>query len=147
MATKILAYKLLRKCCREEVSIGVITIEAQCAKGTSVSWALYLMNLFLDDCKDAQDIGTKFHYSWLLLLIGIVGWKEPNYTFFSTRPKPNYGARYLSLGIRSDAKHKKMNTDVFKGYLHDLQEAISNIWIITPQVVAQYRDIANFKAT
>jgi hypothetical protein len=81
------------------------------------------------------------------MLIAIMGWKEPSYTFFGTRPKPNCGVRYLSLGVMSDAKHKKMNTVVFEGYLRDLQEAISNMWRITPQVVAQYRDIANFKAT
>jgi hypothetical protein len=60
-------------------------------------------------------------------LIDIVGWKEPNYTFFGTRPKPNYGARYLSLGIVLDATHNKMNAVVFEGYLHDLEEAIFNM--------------------
>jgi hypothetical protein len=69
-------------------------------------------------------------------LIVIVGWKEPNYTFFDTRPKPNYGARYLSLSVTSDAKHKKMNVVAFQEYLRDLQEAISNMWRITPEFVA-----------
>jgi hypothetical protein len=81
------------------------------------------------------------------MLIAIMGWKEPNYTFFTTRPKLNCGVRYLSLGAVSYAKHKKMNVVVFEGYLHDLQEAISNMWRITPHLVAQYQDIANFKAT
>jgi hypothetical protein len=40
-----------------------------------------------------------------------------------------------------------MNGSIFEGYLRDLQEAISNMWRITPQVVARYRDIANFQAT
>jgi hypothetical protein len=52
MATKILACKLLRKCRREEVLAWVVIVAAQCAEGTTVSWALYLLNLFLDDCKD-----------------------------------------------------------------------------------------------
>jgi hypothetical protein len=37
---------------------GVIAAAAQCANGTLLSWAPYLLNLFLDDCKDAQDLGT-----------------------------------------------------------------------------------------
>jgi hypothetical protein len=49
MGTKILAYKLLRKCRREEVSAGVVGVAAQCAEGTTVSWEPYLLNLFLDD--------------------------------------------------------------------------------------------------
>jgi hypothetical protein len=81
MDTKILAYKLLRKCRKEEVLVGVVVVASQCAEGATVSWAPYLLNLFLDDCKDAQDLGTKFHYSWLLMLIAIMGWKEPDYTF------------------------------------------------------------------
>ena len=132
MATKIMSCKMLRKFRREEVPVGVVLVAAQCAKGTTVRWVPYLLNMFLDDWKDAQDLGIKFHYSWLLMLIAIMGWKEPNYTFFGTRPKSNCGVRYLSLGDMSNAKHKKMNATVFEGYLHDLQEAISNMWRITP---------------
>lgn len=80
------------------------------------------------------------------MLIDIMGWKEPNYTFFTTRPKPNCGARYLSLGNMSDAKHRRMNETIFEGYLHELEEAISNLSRITPQVVAHYQNIANLKA-
>jgi hypothetical protein len=58
LGTKILACKLLRKCRREEVPAGVVAVATQCAEGTTVSWAPYLLNLFLDDCKDAQDLGT-----------------------------------------------------------------------------------------
>jgi hypothetical protein len=85
-----------------------------------IGLARYLLNPFLDDCKDAHDLGTKFHYSWLIMLIAIMGWKEPNYVFFSTRPKPNQGARYLSLGAALDAKNRKMNATIFEGYLHNL---------------------------
>jgi hypothetical protein len=81
------------------------------------------------------------------MLIAIMRWKEPNYTFFATRPMPNQGERYLSLGAKPDAKHMKMNIAVFEGYLRDLQEAISKLWRITPQAITHYRDISNFKAT
>jgi hypothetical protein len=53
LGTQILACKLLIKCRREEVPAGVVAVAAQCAEGTSMSWAPYLLNLFLDDCKDA----------------------------------------------------------------------------------------------
>jgi hypothetical protein len=136
LGRKILACKLLRKCRREEVPAGVVAVAAQCAEGTTVSWAPYLLNLFLDDCKDAQDLGTEFHYSWLITLIAFMGWKEPRYVVFCTRPKPNQGARYLLLRARPEARRKKVNGAIFEGYLHDLQEAISKMWRITPEVVA-----------
>jgi hypothetical protein len=39
MATKFMAYKLLRKCCKEEVPTGVVIVLAQCANGTKLKWA------------------------------------------------------------------------------------------------------------
>jgi hypothetical protein len=52
MAKKIMACKLLRKCCNEEVPSRVVAVAAQCAEGTTLSWAPYLLNPFLDDYKD-----------------------------------------------------------------------------------------------
>jgi hypothetical protein len=87
MVEKIMACKLLIKCHKEEVPTGVVVVATQCVVGTTVRWAPYLLNFFLGDCKDAQDLGTKFHYSWLLMLITIMGWKEPKYVFLP--PDPN----------------------------------------------------------
>jgi hypothetical protein len=97
-----------------------------------VGWAPYLLNLFLDDCKDVQDFGTKFHYSWLVMLIAFMGSREPRYVSFATRHKQNKGAIYLLLGTTSDARHKNMNESIFERYLHDLEDATSNMWRITP---------------
>jgi hypothetical protein len=53
LGTNILAYKLLRKCRKDEVPVGVIAVTAQCEKGTFVSFSHYLMNLFQVDYKYA----------------------------------------------------------------------------------------------
>jgi hypothetical protein len=58
LGEKILACKLLRKCCKDEVPAGVIVVAAQCAEGTFMRWAPYLSNLFQIDCKYAQEEGT-----------------------------------------------------------------------------------------
>jgi hypothetical protein len=49
LATKLMACKLLRKCRKEEALAGVVAAVAQCAEGTMLSWALYLLNPFLED--------------------------------------------------------------------------------------------------
>jgi hypothetical protein len=59
ITTKIIACKLLRKCRKEEVPFGVVVAVAQCAEGTTLNWAPYLLNLFLDNCKDAAGFGDK----------------------------------------------------------------------------------------
>jgi hypothetical protein len=55
---------------------GHRTATTQFAEGTILSCAPYLLNLFLEDCKDAQDLGKEFHYSWLLILIALFRWRE-----------------------------------------------------------------------
>jgi hypothetical protein len=79
---KLMACKLLRKCHKEEAPTGVVTTTTQCAKGTVLSWAPYFLNLFLEDCRDVQDFGTEFHYSWLLILIALEAWEKPKYSSF-----------------------------------------------------------------
>jgi hypothetical protein len=105
------------------------------------------LNLFLVDYKDVQYIETEFHYSWLITLIAFMGWREPRYVVFGTRPKPNQGERYFLLKARPEAKRKKVNGYIFEGYLRDLQEAISKMWRITPKFITRYGDITNFQAT
>jgi hypothetical protein len=53
MATKIMPCKLLIKCHKEEFCVGVVAVATQCAKGTTLIWSPYLLNLFLEDCNDA----------------------------------------------------------------------------------------------
>jgi hypothetical protein len=69
-------------------------------------WAPYLLNFFLDDYKDAHDLGTEFHYSWIITLISFMGWKEPRYVVFCTRPKPNQGVRYFFLKDKPESRIK-----------------------------------------
>jgi hypothetical protein len=126
---------MLRKCCREEVPVGFVAFAVQCVEGTSMSWAPYLLNLFLVDCKDAQGLGIEFYYSWMITIIVFMGWREPRYIVFGTRPKQNKGARYLLLRARPEARRKKVIGYIFGGYLCDLQESISKMWRITPKDV------------
>jgi hypothetical protein len=50
-------------------------------------------------------------------------------------------------GALKTPRTKKVNAGMFEGYYNDLQESIANTWRITPEVVAQYQGIANFKVT
>ena len=49
----IMACKQLRKCRKQEAPASIITVVVQCAKGVMFSWAPYLLNQFLIDCRDA----------------------------------------------------------------------------------------------
>ena len=41
-----------------------------------MNWSLFLLNQLLDNALTAQ-VGWPFSYSWLLILIALVGWMEP----------------------------------------------------------------------
>jgi hypothetical protein len=147
MTTKILACKMPRKYRKEEVLAGVVVAAAQCANGTSLRWVPYLLNLFLEERKDVHDLGTEFHYSWLLMLIMLMGWRESPYSYFCEWIGRCRVTRYTLLGRKSDPKHRSTNTGTFSKYFIEIQESIANTWRITPDVVAQYNEIANFHAT
>ena len=76
-AAELLACKVIRKCRPTEVPAPVIRIAMNYAKGYSYNWATYVVREFLEDARDAQEKGRAFHYSWLLVLITLVGWQEP----------------------------------------------------------------------
>jgi hypothetical protein len=103
-----------------------------------MSWAPYLLNSFLEDCKDTQDWGSEFHYSWLLILIGLMGWKEPVYSMYLERPGKCGAMCYTSLRNNTDPKRKKINMDTFAWYFTEMQELIADTWCITPETVQEF---------
>jgi hypothetical protein len=111
------------------------------------SWAPYLLNQFLIDCRDAQDNGTEFHYSWLLILIALVGWKEPKFSTFVDRKGKCYAVRYKTLWQAKDNKNQQENNTVFSMFLEDMQQKTTNVWRIPIEVVQENEGISRFKAS
>ena len=71
----ILSYKLMRKMQPTKCTTGMVELAKQCAKGVILNWLQYLLNEMLEDVEQAQkESKTKFHHSWLLILISFVGW-------------------------------------------------------------------------
>ena len=74
------------KCRSNEVPAPIVSIAVNCAKGYNYKWVEYIAREFLEDVCDAQDKGIPFHYSWLLVLIALVGWREPTEAQFVDVP-------------------------------------------------------------
>jgi hypothetical protein len=85
------------------------------------SWAPYLLNQFLVDCRDAQDNGNEFHYSWIIILIDLAGWQETKFSTFLDRKGKFYAARYESLDQAKDNKNQQANNTVFAMLLEEIQ--------------------------
>jgi hypothetical protein len=66
-------------------------------------------------------MGMEFHYSWLIILIALIRWKDPSYSYFRDRIGHCHTAQYTSMGITLDPKKISGNADTFDGYLSDIQ--------------------------
>ena len=90
----------MRKCRPNEVSAPIVSIAANCTEGYIYKWEEYIAKEFLEDFHDAQEKGRTFHYSWLIVLIALVGMKEPTEAQFVDVPSNMLGAaRYASLWV------------------------------------------------
>ena len=119
------------ECRPNEVLAPVIRIAINCAEGYSYNWAAYVAKEFLEDARDAQEKGRPFHYSWLIVLIALVGWQEPTEAQFPAVPTHMPGAaRYASLWVSQDKTHQHMTKYVFAVYMMSISyEIIKNPWL------------------
>ena len=81
--------------------------------GVQYNWFLYLLNQFNEDYRAAQDQNQPFHYAWLLILIGFIGWKEPKQGLLLNTNMSFRGARFANLWVMLDAKKHDFDNMVF----------------------------------
>jgi hypothetical protein len=60
-----------------------------------------------------QDNETDFHYSRLIVLIALAGWKEPKFSMILDRMGKCYETRYESLWKEKDRKIHDENDIIF----------------------------------
>jgi hypothetical protein len=144
LATNLVACKLFRKFCKEEEPTRVLATTAQCSEGILLSWAPYLLNLFLDDFKDAKELRIEFHYSWLIILIALVGWEVPKYIIFYPRAGKCCATKYVILWNTSATKERMANSSIFSMYFDEMREKVDDTWRIPPEGVEEHKNIDNF---
>ena len=70
---KLLAMKIVRKNHPNQCTLGVIESEENCTGCIQINWSLFLLNKLMEDVVLVQEVGNAFTYSWLLILIVLVG--------------------------------------------------------------------------
>jgi hypothetical protein len=75
LACQLIEGKLVRKNRPTQVSGFIVDLAGKCTEGLQINWVTYLVNQLEIDCKEAQDQGHEFHFSWLLILITFVAWE------------------------------------------------------------------------
>jgi hypothetical protein len=92
LTCQLIAGKLVRKNCPTQVTGFMVDLAGKCVEGMQMNWVNYLVNELEKDCREAQDLGYEFHYSWLIILITFVTWKMPEgATFPEIEPSESIG--------------------------------------------------------
>ena len=97
--------KLVRKKDPTQVTGFVVDLVGKCVEGMQMNWASYLINELEKDCREAQDLGYEFHFSWMIVLIAFVAWKMPEgATFPKIEPLEPLAARFSTLWYTNNMK-------------------------------------------
>jgi hypothetical protein len=75
LAYQLIAGKLVRKNQPTQVTGFVVNLAVKCAEGLQMNWEKYVVNQLELDCREAQDQGYEFHFSWILILIDFIAWE------------------------------------------------------------------------
>jgi hypothetical protein len=120
------------KCRKDRAPIGVIATVEKCIAGVQMSWEMFLLNQFLIYYREDQDKGMEFHYSWLLILIILVSWRDPYDTqFMGVVKKPCLAVKYVNKWHTADKERQLDNNIVFYVYKEVIQMSIQN----TPRIL------------
>jgi hypothetical protein len=111
-----------------------------------MNWANYLVNELEKDCREAQDLGYEFHYSWSIILITVVAWQMiEGATFPEIEPTKPLAAQFSTLWYTNDMTKLWQSNVVFHGYYQQLKVTIESFPRMTSRTLHQYRPIVKFR--
>ena len=137
---QLLARQVLRKCRPNEVLAGAINLTLHAKDGKQYNWCLYLLNQFMDDCRATQESNQLFHYSWLLIIMAFVTWKDPNHSQFVTLKGECRGVQYASLWAHPYLDMQKVSNYMFFTYYQQLCTVVANRSRITKNIIDMYKN-------
>jgi hypothetical protein len=112
-----------------------------------MNWVKYLVNQLELDCREAQDQGYEFHFSWLLILITFIAWEMPEgATFPDIEPFEPLAAKFSTLWYSSDMNKQWQSNVVFHTYYNQLKIAIQSEPRMTPNTLHRFRPLMKFNA-
>jgi hypothetical protein len=142
LAFQLIAGKLVRKNRPTQVTGFVVDLAGKCVEGLQMNWESYLVNQLEQDCREAQDQGYEFHFSWLLILIAFIAWEMPEgATFPEIEPSEPLAVKFTMLWYSSDMGKQWQSNAVFHTYYLQLKRAIEVVPRMTFEHPAQVQAI------
>jgi hypothetical protein len=114
-------------------------------EGLQMNWEKYLVNQLEIDCREAQDQGHEFHFSWLLILIPFVAWELPKCaTFPDLDPFKPLAMKFNTLWYSTDMSKQWQSNAIFHRYYNQLKAAIGGEPCITPNTLQRFWPLIKF---
>jgi hypothetical protein len=86
-----------------QVTGFVVYLTGKCVEGLQMNRVKYLVNPLELDCREAQDQGYEFHFSWLVILIAFTPWDMlEGVTFPDIETFESLTAKFTTLWYSSD---------------------------------------------
>jgi hypothetical protein len=137
--------KLFGKNQPTQVTGFVVDLIGKCVESLHINWAKYLVNQLELDCREAQDQGYKFHFSWLLILITFITWEmSEGATFPDVEPFEPLAMKFSTLWYSSDMNKQWHSNVIFHTYYNQLKIAIQDTPRITPNTLHRFRPLMKF---
>jgi hypothetical protein len=103
LAFQLIVGKLVRKKRRTQVKGFIVDLAGKCVEGLWMNWVKYLVNQLELDCREAEDQGYEFHFSWLMILIAFTAWEMlEGETFLDIDPFEPLTVKFTTLSYSSD---------------------------------------------
>jgi hypothetical protein len=145
LSCQLIAGKLVHKNRPTQVTGFVVDLAGKCAEGLHMNWAKYLVNQLELDCREAQDQGYEFHFSWLLILIAFMhGRCLEGATFLDVEPFEPLAMKFSTLWYSSDMNKKWKSNAIFHTYYNQLKITIQAMPRITPNTLHRFRSLMKF---
>jgi hypothetical protein len=111
-----------------------------------MAWEHYLLNEFVDDCLEAQNLGKEFHYNWVILLIAMILWRPPHgHEEDAVDAPPFITPRFLTLQYtKEQAVQAKHHKSFQKWCTHNLSKANLMLHILK-SIMTRYEAYLQFE--
>jgi hypothetical protein len=147
LAYQLIVGKLVRKNQPTQVISFVFDLVGKCTKGLQMKWKKYLVNQLELDCREAQDQGYEFHFSWILFLISFITLEMPEgVTFPEINPFEPLAVNFITLWYSNDMNKQWQSNVVFHTYYNQLKRAIQSKPRMNPNILHWFRPLMKFNA-
>jgi hypothetical protein len=147
LSCQLIIGKLVRKKIPTQVTGFIVDLVGNFVEGLQMNLAKYLMNQLEIDCREAQDQGYEFHFSWLPILIAFVTWGiSEGASFLDIEPFEPLAVKFTTLWYSSDMNKQWQLNVVFHTYYLQLKRAIEEEPHMTPNTLQIFRPLMKFCA-